>query len=572
MRYSAFISYNHRDKREAAWLHRSLETYRIPRRLRGRETPLGTLGSRLPPVFRDREELAASPDLAQSVRDALAVSGSLVVICSPNGAKSLWVNEEIRAFTALGRRHRIQCLIVGGAVDGAAGDYMPPALFDGGASEPLAADLRSGADSRRDALLKLMAGMLAVPYDELRQRDQARRQRQLATAAAAFGAGFVVMSGLAVTAFLARNEALHQRDIARRKTETAERTVDFVKSLFDDADPSQARGATITAREILDRGSRQISQDLSDEPSVKAELETTLGDVYAGLGLFHQGETLIRQGLALGNVDVSTRARQYAALGDAQSRQSDYDGAIASYQRALKLSQDPDAVREDLTTRILVGLGEAQSELGEDAPAERTLAAALTLDEKTLGGNDPSVARDLEALGPNDMAAGRLDEGKQDLQRALAIRLKTQGALHPRSAEDLNSLGAIAYLQADPVAAESYWRQALASYRTVLGDDHPEVATTMNNLALVELERRDFVDAKPLLEHAVAVVIKQRNESSTISLSSTRISAASSVVSVTTSRPRGSSARRSPSRANTSTATWLRSWSTSATWPARAGT
>src|SRR5580700_10569510 len=114
MQYSAFISYNHNDKREAGWLHRALETYRIPRRLRGRETPLGPLGSRLPPVFRDREELAASPDLAQSVRDALEVAGSLIVICSPNGARSQWVNEEIRAFTALGRRDRIQCLIVGG--------------------------------------------------------------------------------------------------------------------------------------------------------------------------------------------------------------------------------------------------------------------------------------------------------------------------------------------------------------------------------------------------------------------------------------------------------------------------
>ncbi len=319
------------------------------------------------------------------------------------------------------------------------------------------------------------------------------------------------MSGLAVAALLARNEAIHQRDVARRKTETAERTVDFVKSLFEDADPSQARGATMTAREILDRGARQIRQDLRDEPSVKAELETTLGDVYAGVGLYHEGETLIRQGLTLGNVDISTRARQYAALGDAQSRQSDYQGAIGSYGRALQLARDPDAAREDLTSRILVGLGEAQSELDQSDAAERNISTALTLDLKTLGPNDPSIARDLEALGPNEVADGRLDQGKQHLARALAIRLATQGALHPRAAEDLNSLGAIAYLQADPTAAESYWRRALVSYRAVLGDDHPEVATTMNNLALVELERRDFADARPLLEHAIAIVLAQRN-------------------------------------------------------------
>src|ERR1700761_2670618 len=52
MRYSAFISYNHADKAAATWLHRALETYRFPRRLRGRSSPFGQLGARLPPVFR----------------------------------------------------------------------------------------------------------------------------------------------------------------------------------------------------------------------------------------------------------------------------------------------------------------------------------------------------------------------------------------------------------------------------------------------------------------------------------------------------------------------------------------
>ena len=64
MRYSAFISYNHKDRGWAAWLHRELERYRLPQALIGRQSPLGPLGRRLPPVFQDREELAASTNLA----------------------------------------------------------------------------------------------------------------------------------------------------------------------------------------------------------------------------------------------------------------------------------------------------------------------------------------------------------------------------------------------------------------------------------------------------------------------------------------------------------------------------
>ena len=47
VRYCAFISYNHRDRRHASWLHRVLETYRVPKRLQGRPGAMGVIGRRL---------------------------------------------------------------------------------------------------------------------------------------------------------------------------------------------------------------------------------------------------------------------------------------------------------------------------------------------------------------------------------------------------------------------------------------------------------------------------------------------------------------------------------------------
>jgi tetratricopeptide (TPR) repeat protein len=514
-RYSAFISYNHRDRRRAAWLHRALETYRIPPRMRGRQGALGPLGDRLPPVFRDREELATSSDLARSVREALAQSGALIVICSPNGARSEWVNEEIRTFTALGRRDRISCLIVEGVPHAAstpgvdpALECLPPALFDDGAHEPLAADLRPGEDGPHLAKLKLLAGVLGVGFDELRQREQARRTQRLALAAVGLGVALVLMSGLAIFAVLSRNEAVRQRDIARQKTETAERTVDFVKSLFEVSDPSEARGQTITAREILDRGAQRIDRSLAGEPMVKAELGVTLGEVYSGLGLYRQGEALIRRTLALRGVGPETRARQFAALGDAQARQGDYAGAVSSYRRALR-----DAGADDeLAARILAGVGEAKSALNDDAGADRAGRAALRLDLHTRGPRDPDVARDLEALADNDVGAARYASARARVERALDIRLEAQGPSHPKVAEDLNALGAVAYLQRDPAAAESFYRRAMAADEAVIGADHPDAATTMNNLARLMIERRDYAEAEPLLRRAVAIILRERDE------------------------------------------------------------
>src|SRR4051812_3088589 len=93
-RFRAFISYSHSDSRVALRLHRSLEGYRVPKRLRGTPSEFGPVPERLSPIFCDREELASSADLGTRVKDALADSDALIVVCSPEAAASHWVNEE----------------------------------------------------------------------------------------------------------------------------------------------------------------------------------------------------------------------------------------------------------------------------------------------------------------------------------------------------------------------------------------------------------------------------------------------------------------------------------------------
>ena len=101
LRYTAFLSYSHKDAAAAGRLHRRLETYRMPKRLVGTERARGPVPARLAPIFRDREELPAATDLSETVRAALAQSGALIVLCSPAAAGSLWVAEEIETFRKL---------------------------------------------------------------------------------------------------------------------------------------------------------------------------------------------------------------------------------------------------------------------------------------------------------------------------------------------------------------------------------------------------------------------------------------------------------------------------------------
>ncbi|MBK6596221.1 MAG: TIR domain-containing protein [Burkholderiales bacterium] len=193
-KYWAFLSYSHQDTRVCERIHRELETYQVPKRLVGRETREGITPSRLFPVFRDRDELPGSSELGQNLAQALAQSRYLIVICSPAAARSRWVNEEIRQFKAMGGENRVLALIIDGEPnaddkpDSGLLECFPQALkyrvdANGQLSaervEPIAADIRKGRESRSTALLRLIAGLLAVPFDELRQRDRERKRRSM---------------------------------------------------------------------------------------------------------------------------------------------------------------------------------------------------------------------------------------------------------------------------------------------------------------------------------------------------------------------------------------------------------
>jgi tetratricopeptide (TPR) repeat protein len=228
LRYTAFLSYSHKDAAAAGRLHRRLETYRMPRRLVGSETARGPVPTRLAPIFRDREELPAATDLSATVREALAQSGALIVLCSPHAAESLWVAEEIETFRQLHPNRPVLAAVL----DGDPPDCFPAVLRafgrDGTWHEPLATDLRRDRDGPRLGLLKLVAGITGVGLDALVQRDAARRIRRVMAVTGAALAAMLATAALALVAINARGEAERQRAEAERQRAAAEGQIEFM--------------------------------------------------------------------------------------------------------------------------------------------------------------------------------------------------------------------------------------------------------------------------------------------------------------------------------------------------------
>jgi hypothetical protein len=240
-KFRAFISYSHADQGTAAWLHKAIENYRIPKDLRGTPGRDGPIPAALFPIFRDRDELSSNPDLSLAIREALQSSAYLVVLCSPAAANSHWVNQEIVEFKRLGRSDRIHALIIDGEPSAAVenGGCFPPALRcklgpDGElipdpSHEVLAADLRPEGDGKDDAKLKLIAGLLGIPYNSLRRREVAAARRRLLVTQGVAAAMAILM--LAVGYEVWRNKHLAEISDARQipgvRVEYHETTLDL---------------------------------------------------------------------------------------------------------------------------------------------------------------------------------------------------------------------------------------------------------------------------------------------------------------------------------------------------------
>lgn len=277
--YAAFLSYSHADARWAGWLQKKLESFRVPRRLVGTDGEYGAVPARIAPVFRDREELASASDLGGHIRAALDASDALVVICSPAAEHSRWVNEEIRTFRRRGLSHRIHCLVVDGENLPGHAPRFPPALtepLDGQEPpEPIAADLREGADGKALAVQKLIAGLLGVGLDDLRRREAQHRHKRMVWIAAAALAGMslaVVLASLAVVA----------RDDAQRRQAQAE---DLLGFMVDDLRPKlQELGRLDLLDAVGDKAMAYFdslpARDLSDTAlSQQARALTQIGQV-----------------------------------------------------------------------------------------------------------------------------------------------------------------------------------------------------------------------------------------------------------------------------------------------------
>ncbi len=187
--YNAFISYKHAplDSKIAARVQRKLEHFTVPPKI------AKSCGKKkIERVFRDKDELPITADLSETISHALENSDYLIVICSPETKKSIWVQREIEFFLQNHTRKEVLTVLA----DGDPYEVIPEILLkeektitdeDGREHkvtvdlEPLSCDYTIPVKKAdKIEIPRLAAALLACSYDELMDRNRQYRMRRMA--------------------------------------------------------------------------------------------------------------------------------------------------------------------------------------------------------------------------------------------------------------------------------------------------------------------------------------------------------------------------------------------------------
>ncbi len=329
----------------------------------------------------------------------------------------------------------------------------------------------------------------------------------------ALAAGLLaVILGLAAVSTVQALRLARQRDEIRDERDKAVEVARFLEEVFQVSGPGQARGETVTAREILDQAAARLGAEraqLDEQPEVEAALATTMGNVYRELGLVDRAQPLLDRSLALRREAFGDRHPQVAeslhALGLLAIVRGELPRAEALHRRALALRRELLGEADPRIAESLNGLGTALLAQADYPAAEQALRQALDLNRRHFGHDHPDVAEGLNNLGLLHKQKGDLEGAEALYREGLRIWRRLYGEKHPALATQLNNLAALQVERGDLAGAEASSRESLAVAHRLYGPEHPEIALQLNNLGSALLLQGKSEEAEPLLRRSLAL-------------------------------------------------------------------
>jgi tetratricopeptide (TPR) repeat protein len=331
-----------------------------------------------------------------------------------------------------------------------------------------------------------------------------RRHRRGVSALALIILALVVGSVLATLGFLRASRA---EQVAAQEAAAAQTVTDFLVSLFRGADPTRSRGATLTAREILDRGAGRASTELASQPVVQARLLHTLGTVYEALGLFDPARAQYEEAFQVRERVLGPRSLPVAetrnALGDVERERGDYEAAEAHFQEALAIRREALGHEHVDVSSSLASLAALRVRQGRVVEAESLYVEIMALDRRVRQPDDARIGRNMRGRAAAVYIQGRYAEAESLYVETLRWQEQALGMDHPDVAGTFLNLGAVYQRMERYAEALPAYERAREIYEQVLDSAHIDLAGVYNNIAEVDWRLRRFVESEELFRRAL---------------------------------------------------------------------
>ena len=274
------------------------------------------------------------------------------------------------------------------------------------------------------------------------------------------GVGTVLLLSVAVM------QSAELRRITRER-DRADRIGQFMTSMFKVSNPSEARGNAVTAREILDRSSKEIETGLNNDPELQGKMMSTMALTYQGLGLYSRAQVLQEHALEI--------------------------------QRRVLGSKHPD------TLHSMNSLAAILRDEGHDPEAEQMSRNALETSRRVLGPRHPDTLRLMNTLGGALYQQGHYSEAEKLFRETFELQREVLGPEHRDTLGSMNDLAAAHYQEAHYSEAEKLNRESLRIRRQVLGPDHPDTLASMMNLANALNQESRYDEAEEISREALNI-------------------------------------------------------------------
>jgi eukaryotic-like serine/threonine-protein kinase len=303
-------------------------------------------------------------------------------------------------------------------------------------------------------------------------------------------------------------QSIQVRRITRER-DRADRISAFMTKMFQVSKPSEARGNAVTAREILDKASKDIDTGLANDPELQAKMMYTMGNTYFGLGLYAEARSLFqraleiqRNTLGLGNSATLHTMNDLAAVFEVEGRLAEAEGLdreVLKIRRRELGSDHPDTVTS------LVGLAVDVENQGRYAEAEKLNREALDIQHRVQGPNHWLTLLAASNLADVLTLERKYDEAEKLYRETLDSQRQVRGPDHPDTLSSMRGLANTLRAESRYVEAEKLFGETIEIHRRVLGSDHPDTLWSMERLARTLMEDGHYVEAENLFRETLEI-------------------------------------------------------------------